>query len=66
MLPPSGDNAEVFQNRKDYFSINVRVVGDANLKIMNIVSRWPGSVHDITIFNSSNIRARLENNEFRP
>lgn len=42
------------------------MIGDAKLKIMDIVSRWPGSVHDTTIFNDSNIRARFENNEFSP
>jgi hypothetical protein len=66
MLSPGGNNAEVFRNRKDYFSINVQVIGDANLKIVDIVSRWPGSVHDTTIFNDSHIRARFENNEFSP
>lgn len=33
---------------------------------MDIVARWPGSVHDTTIFNDSNIRARFENGEFTP
>lgn len=31
---------------------------------MNIVARWPGSVHDSTIFNNSEIKRRYENNEF--
>ncbi|RZC10202.1 DDE Tnp 4 domain containing protein, partial [Asbolus verrucosus] len=61
LFSPGGDNAEVFRNREDYFSINVQVVGEANLKIMDIVSRWPASVHDTIIFNDSNIRTRLKN-----
>ncbi|XP_046389324.1 putative nuclease HARBI1 [Ischnura elegans] len=60
---PGGDNAELFRNRKGYFSINVQVVCDADLKLINIVSRWPGSTHDSTIFNASFVRAQLEAKE---
>ncbi|CAH2009244.1 unnamed protein product [Acanthoscelides obtectus] len=63
---PGGENAEVFRNRKSYFSINTQIIGSFGLKIMDIVARWPGSVHDTTIFNDSNIRGRFENNEFSP
>ncbi|XP_050563583.1 putative nuclease HARBI1 [Spodoptera frugiperda] len=51
-----GENAELYRNRKDVFSINVQVVADADLKIRNIVARWPGSVHDSTIFNNSQVK----------
>ncbi|CAH1997234.1 unnamed protein product [Acanthoscelides obtectus] len=63
---PGGENAEVFRNRKSYFSINTQIIGSFDLKIMDIVARWPGSVHDTTIFNDSNIRGRFENNKFSP
>ena len=45
-----GEHAEEFRNRKGYFSLNTQVVCDHNMKIIDIVSRWPGSVHDATIF----------------
>nr|CAI5847400.1 unnamed protein product [Callosobruchus analis] len=61
---PGGPDAEVFRNRKGYFSINTQVVGNNNLKIMDIVARWPGSAHGQTIFNSSRIKARFQNTEF--
>ncbi|VEN36090.1 unnamed protein product, partial [Callosobruchus maculatus] len=61
---PGGADAEVFRNRKGYFSINTQVVGNSNLKIMNIVARWPGSTHDQTVFNNSRIKARFQSNEF--
>jgi hypothetical protein len=39
----------------------VQTVSDANLKILDIVSRWPGSAHDSTIFNNSRICENFEN-----
>lgn len=62
---PGGDNAEVYRNRKNFFSINVQTICDANLKIQDIVARWPGSSHDSTIFNNSEIRRKLEISEMR-
>ncbi|XP_050065266.1 putative nuclease HARBI1 [Aphis gossypii] len=62
---PGGDNAEVFRNRKNFFSINVQTICDANLKIQDIVARWPGSSHDSTIFNNSEIRRKLEIGKMR-
>ncbi|KAJ4437844.1 hypothetical protein ANN_13782 [Periplaneta americana] len=40
---PGGDNAEVYRNRKGYFSLNVQVVANAKLEICDIASRWQGS-----------------------
>lgn len=61
---PGGNNAELFRNRKQFFSINVQVVCDSNLKILDIIARWPGSVHDSTIFNNSPLCAAMENNAY--
>lgn len=60
---PGGENAEIYRNRKGYFSFNVQSISDANLRIQDIVCRWPGSTHDSTIFNNSSIRGKFENNE---
>ncbi|XP_023312542.1 putative nuclease HARBI1 [Anoplophora glabripennis] len=65
ILSPGGDDAEVFRNRKNYFSLNVQVISNANMEITDIVARWPGSSHDVTIFNNSNIRREFENNLHR-
>lgn len=54
--------AEVFRNRKRYFSINVQVVAGPKLEIMDIVARWPGREHDSTIFNNSTIKQKFERN----
>jgi hypothetical protein len=50
---PGGPTAELYRNRKGYFSINVQAICDSELKLLHIISRWPGSVHDSTIFNNS-------------
>ena len=57
---PGGDNAELFRNRKGFFSINVQVVCGPNLEIQNIVARWPGSVHDARVLDNSRLCARFE------
>lgn len=59
-----GEDPEVFRNRKGYFSLNVQVVCDSDMKICDIVARWPGSTHDATIFANSRLCARFENREF--
>nr|CAH7756684.1 unnamed protein product [Callosobruchus chinensis] len=64
IISPGGASAEYFRNRKGYFSLNVQVVGDADLRIRDIVARWPGATHDQTIFNNISIKARFEANEF--
>ncbi|XP_060855453.1 putative nuclease HARBI1 [Metopolophium dirhodum] len=61
---PNKNIGERFRNRKGYFSINVQAVCNSNLQFKNIVARWPGSVHDSTIFDNSLLRAQFENNEF--
>lgn len=55
-----GDDAELYRNRTDTSSINTQVVADADWKIMVIRSRWPGSVHDITMFNNSRVKHLLD------
>ena len=60
---PGGEYAETFRNRKAYFSINCQTISDSNLLIRDIVARWPGSVHDSTIFQNCNKRAQFESGE---
>ncbi|KAF7989187.1 hypothetical protein HCN44_007717 [Aphidius gifuensis] len=57
---PGGNDAELYRNKKGFFSINVQVVCDADLEIIDIVARWPGSVHDSTIFLNLNIHTNFE------
>nr|XP_037288690.1 LOW QUALITY PROTEIN: putative nuclease HARBI1 [Rhipicephalus microplus] len=57
---PSGENAEVFRNRKGYFSFNVQAVAGPELQFFDIVAGWPGSVHDSRIFDNSCLRVLYE------
>jgi nuclease HARBI1 len=57
---PGGNDAEIFRNRKGYFSVNVQLVCDNTGYISDVVARWPGSVHDSTIFDNCQLRAHLE------
>lgn len=60
---PGGHDAELFRNRKRYFSINVQSVSGPHLEFYDIVANWSGSTHDSHIFNNSSLKCRLENNE---
>ena len=57
---PGGEQAELYGNRKGYFSINVQAVCDATLCFTNIVCRWPGSTHDSRVFSNSALCCQLE------
>ncbi|XP_046986148.1 putative nuclease HARBI1 [Schistocerca americana] len=60
---PGGHNAELFRNRKSYFSFDCQTISDHNLLVRDIVARWPGSVHNSTIFLNCARRAQFENGE---
>jgi nuclease HARBI1 len=60
---PGGEDAEIYRNRKGYFSVNVQLVCDSTGYISDVVARWPGSVHDSTIFDNCRLRALLESGQ---
>ncbi|XP_069668625.1 putative nuclease HARBI1 [Periplaneta americana] len=60
ILSPGGNMAEIYRNRKSYFSLNVQTISDSQLFIRDIVARWPGSVHDSTIFQRCGRRMLFE------
>ncbi|CAK1602658.1 unnamed protein product [Parnassius mnemosyne] len=61
---PGGENGEHFRNRKGYMSINVQAIGNANLEILDLVARWPGSNHDQTIWNGSYRNTIFESGQY--
>jgi hypothetical protein len=48
-------HAEVYRNRKGYFSFNVQAVVGPRMEFIDIVPEWAGSEHDSRIFRNSRI-----------
>lgn len=61
---PGGPQAETYRNRKGWFSVNVQTIASANLKVLNVITKWPGATHDSAIFYDSQIRYRFEQGDF--
>lgn len=57
---PGGPEGQLYINRKYYHSINVQVTCDAQMRMTNIVARYPGSVHDSRIFNECELKRQFE------
>lgn len=53
------EEAHNFLNRKGYYSINVQIICDSDLKILNINANFPGSTHDTFIWKQSLVREFL-------
>lgn len=53
---------EAYINRKQYHSINAMVTCDADLRIIHLDTRWPGSTNDARVFNMSSLMDGIENN----
>ncbi|KAM4585092.1 putative nuclease HARBI1 [Odontesthes bonariensis] len=61
---PSGGHEGDFVKRKNFHSINVQMVCNADYLINNVVAKWPGSVHDSRVFRNSEIYRRPSQGEF--
>ncbi|KAL4103612.1 hypothetical protein QTP88_018973 [Uroleucon formosanum] len=57
----AGDYAQLYINRKGFYSINVQVICDANCHILHVIAHWRGSAHDSRIWNKSLIKEQFEN-----
>lgn len=42
-------------------SINIQAVSDGNSVLMNVVAKFPGSVHDSYIFRNSSVHRMMQN-----
>lgn len=49
-----------YVNRHHYHSINTQVVFDPFYKILDVVTKWPGSTHDARILNESGLKVLFD------
>lgn len=49
---PRGPTETAYVCHKKYHALNIQAIGDHNMVIRHLVSKWPGSVHDSFIFNT--------------
>ena len=57
------EHEEVYVNRKGIHTVNIQTVCDAQMKILDLVAKWPGSTHDSFIWRSSGIHTMFQRND---
>ncbi len=57
---PVGANPQDFYCRKNFYSLNVQLVGDNQMLIRNIETRWAGSTHDARVWRNSSAKEIME------
>ncbi len=50
-----GNDEQAYVNRKNFHSINVQAICNADRRFVNVVACWPGRAHDSRIFTESRI-----------
>ncbi|XP_045106663.1 putative nuclease HARBI1 [Portunus trituberculatus] len=63
-IPGPSHERQAYINRKGFPSIQLQAVCDAKLRFINILTGWPGSVHDARVFRNSPLYTLLENGNF--
>ncbi|XP_053382894.1 putative nuclease HARBI1 [Mercenaria mercenaria] len=57
------EHEETFVCRKGFHALNVQAVVDQKMRFTDIVTKWPGSQHDASIFDSCGLKQYLENGQ---
>lgn len=63
-ISPPSEMEQLYRNNKHYHSINVQLVCAPDMRIMDVLSQFPGSTHNSTILKQSSIHERFENEEY--
>ncbi|KAK4322217.1 hypothetical protein Pmani_007015 [Petrolisthes manimaculis] len=59
-IPGPSDHRAAYINRKGFPSIQMQAVCDDNLRFLDVIAGWPGSVHDARVFRNSPLYELLE------
>ncbi|XP_065933899.1 putative nuclease HARBI1 [Magallana gigas] len=59
IVSPSENEAD-YLCRKGFYALNVQMTCDPQFRVLDVVAKWPGSVHDARIFRESNLCTLME------